>query len=212
MVEKKKHFSRVIKSVVLVLIFGVVVLAALGVPPQQSGHSSNEMNPIVQEKTAACAGPACSAACDPGYMVFSGACASTASGEWNLFGARADYVHWDCVDGTGGLSTVVSVKVTCVKAEFDVVSSPFCGDYVVEPPEVCDGPNLGGYDCTDFFTTQGAQLCNGVIGACSSSCNALSVAPSSSTLVVQPVSSPMKSRSQESAIVQESAFVHISIV
>ena len=174
----KKVFS-IPGLIVSFIIFAVVGFALAGLTPQEFGHTADEVDFIALEKSIPCTGTSCEVKCDPGYAVFAGACTSTDSGKWNLYGARADHEYWDCVDGSANSTTsTITAEATCVKTYFDNSGySPSCGNYIVDNDlgEVCDGPNILDIDCEDYVLGTGTQLCNGTIGACSSSCDGLNI-------------------------------------
>lgn len=158
------------------ILLAALAVAAAGSWPQLFGHTANEIEPIVMEKTLSCAGTSCHLDCDPGYAAFSGSCTtSETNGHWNLFGASSDHRGWDCVDGTASHTSTITIDLTCVKTSFNSSSNPFCGNYVVEPPEVCDGPNIKDIDCEDYVLSSGTQLCNGSIGACANTCSGVNI-------------------------------------
>ena len=158
------------------ILLAALAVAAAGSWPQLFGHTANEIEPIVLEKTLSCAGTSCHLDCDPGYAAFSGSCTtSETNGHWNLFGASSDHKGWDCVDGTASHTSTITIDLTCVKTSFNSSSNPFCGNYVVESPEVCDGPNIKDIDCEDYVLNSGTQLCNGSIGACANTCDGVNI-------------------------------------
>ncbi len=174
-----KKFISIPGLIIAFIIFAAVGVALAGFTPQEFGHTADEIDFITQEKSVSCTGKSCELKCDPGYAVFAGSCESTALGKWNLVGARANHEYWDCVDGSANYTSTITVESTCVKTYFDNSGYvPVCGNYIVDDDlgEVCDGPNTKDIDCEDFFTTQGTQLCNGSIGACSPTCDGIDIA------------------------------------
>ncbi|MBM3282418.1 MAG: hypothetical protein FJY86_03720 [Candidatus Diapherotrites archaeon] len=177
----KNNWLSIPSLVIIFIFFGAIGLALAGFTPQEFGHTLDEVELLIQRKSASCTGTSCELYCDDSYVVFSGACTTTASGNWNLYGSRSDLVFWDCVDGSANSTTsTITTNITCVKTYFDGTYSPVCGNYIVDidTGEVCDGPNIKDIDCEDYFldpASGGTQLCNGSIGACSSSCDGLNI-------------------------------------
>lgn len=170
------HFFRNYFRWGALILLAALVVAGVGGWPQLFGHTANEIQPIVLEKTLSCVGTSCHLDCDPGYAAFSGSCTSSSpTPRWNLFGVSSDKRGWDCVDGAANHTTALSINLTCVKTSFDSTSTSFCGDYAIDSPEVCDGPNIKDIDCEDYTLNSGTQLCNGSIGACATTCDGVNI-------------------------------------
>lgn len=166
--------------ILLLLVAGVVALA-----PALLGHPSAEiefqiLNP---SPVSTCTNEFCSAACPVDYYAIGGKCATNSPGVpvWNLLGILPSQQSWDCfLDSYAGSPSTVTAQATCLKVgDWQLKPFQFCGNYKIEPStgapgsvtEVCDASNLNGLDCTNFFSSDGVQLCNGNL-SCTSSCDA----------------------------------------